>query len=731
MALSEGVMLNTEMPGVAGAAGLEASGPGVAIAQRPATGGSGHGSSGGSGPGAMGSPAVPDPAPAPAQALALAPALGADAAAAGTSAQKAGIEEEEDIERPCTKAYHSKSSRPGRPCVPAALTPPFREDTPWRSALGRRIFRAVTGHLTKEDCDGFELHGDSTWCMRAMRATDVLGLSYGIEERDLWSEKMSNYFHMPTRLYDCFIPPRLSPPIRGSAPNGTGDGSCSPNGPHCYETRYEAYRICLGPEAKKINGRRYETLLSHLADRGPLSTHVKIDVEGTEWPVLESLLESGWDQDKIRTLEMEVHFSFAPEGLNHEWKALSEQERLERAVTVMERLLQRFVVTGSTIEVYREDWHPEKECPDSNCPEPPVHIPSLQLNQFAVSYVHRNLLGPGFVERQPLAAAPATSAPAVPAVPDVPKAPNGVALPAPGELPTQPLAPDCEFECLPNCGGSARPGKPCIRPAKIWPYKTYTHWRSELGERILKAVEGTVSEEECGGFHLVGDHVFCKKAMQRQDALALSYGIEEGDLWSEMMSNIWHVPPRLYDCFQDPRTSPPMSGKAPNATGRGNCPRDGHCYEMPYQVFRVCLGPRKATLNGHKYEPLEEHLAGRGPLSTYLKIDVEGSEWRVLEQFLSSEANIARVRTLDMEVHFGYGAESDENKGIGVQRQVQVMERLLVHFKCSGTTLENYNMGWRPWENCPEQQCDEPAVHTLGGYGIGQFAVSYVNRKLL
>lgn len=139
----------------------------------------------------------------------------------------------------------------------------------------------------------------------------MLGLSYGIEERDMWSEKMSNVFRMPTRLYDCFIPPQLSPPIAKTAPNGT---SCQGIQGHCYETPYESFRICLGAKAGNISGRQYVTLQEHLVDRPPLSTHLKIDTEGTEWAILEQFLASPEDQDKVRTLEMEVHFSYQHEG---------------------------------------------------------------------------------------------------------------------------------------------------------------------------------------------------------------------------------------------------------------------------------------------------------------------------------------------------------------------------------------------------------------------------------
>eukprot|EP00972_Heterocapsa_arctica_P084978 12521738-Heterocapsa_arctica.AAC.1 len=63
---------------------------------------------------------------------------------------------------------------------------------------------------------------------------------------------------------------------------------------------------------------------------------------------------------KIRTLEMEVHFSYRPEADDEENKRMPEKDRLENRVRIMERLLEHFEVTGSTMEVYRQMWHPEQ-----------------------------------------------------------------------------------------------------------------------------------------------------------------------------------------------------------------------------------------------------------------------------------------------------------------------------------------------------------------------------------
>jgi hypothetical protein len=295
---------------------------------------------------------------------------------------------------------------------------------------------------------------------------------------------------------------------------------------------------------------------------------------------------------------------------------------------------------------------------------------------------------------------------------------------------------ECVPACMPNCPGSARPGKPCLPPSNVvgWPYMTRTEWRAELGERILKAVTADVREEDCGGFHLYGDHVFCLDAMKETNAMALSYGIEQRDRWSEKMSNLFHVPSRLYDCFADLDESPPMAKTAPNGVGAGACNDDVPCYEMPYESKRVCLGAAPELIEGRAYETLESHLLDRNPLSTYVKMDVEGSEWDVLDHLLANEELQNKIRTLDMEVHFGYapGFEIDAAQE-PVTRQVEIFERLARAFHVTGSTLEVYREGWRPGKpGCTEKpNCVEPNVHMENGFSMAQFAVSFVNRKLL
>lgn len=295
----------------------------------------------------------------------------------------------------------------------------------------------------------------------------------------------------------------------------------------------------------------------------------------------------------------------------------------------------------------------------------------------------------------------------------------------------------CTAACSPHCPMSSRTGIPCLPAADVWPYKTNQSWSVELGQRILMAAKPSpkVSEKSCHGFKLFGDSAWCMTAFEKAAEVGLSFGIEERDLWSETMSNSFHLRTQLYDCFQDPKSSPALAMIAPNAAGScaGN---PHHCYETHYDAFRVCLGPREEKVNGRAYTSLSKLLAQHGPLSTHLKIDVEGSEWSVLEDLLENDEDMRKIRSLDMEVHFGFGAASEAahhkaSRQEQVAREVAIFEELSQKFAVTGSNIETNADGWQPAVSCPKQQCEEPVVHTHGALPVNQFAISFVNPAFL
>jgi hypothetical protein len=298
------------------------------------------------------------------------------------------------VEPPCEYVLRDVvASRPGVPCIPPAKVYPWTTKTEWRIELGERIRQAAAGRVTEEQCGGWKLFGDAAFCMKVFTArqrgnTDIVAFSYGIEERDPWSEMMASAFQVPSHLYDCFIEPEKSPEMSKTALNNT---HCEPDQAHCYAMPYWSYRTCLGPPGV-IDGRRYETLSSHLKNRGPLSTHLKIDVEGSEWTILDELLKSPEDLAKVRSLDMEVHFGYNSAS-EKEFRDWSEKDRLGRQVRIFEELAEKMIVTGTTIETYRQGWWPDKDCPEQQCHEPVVHLRGGWSPQmFAISYINRELL---------------------------------------------------------------------------------------------------------------------------------------------------------------------------------------------------------------------------------------------------------------------------------------------------------------------------------------------------
>lgn len=314
-------------------------------------------------------------------------------------------------------------SMPGTPVVPRWEQKALFEQTPWRAKLGDRIFKAATvDPKAWTSCGTFLSFGDSAWCKKALPAespkkfynirpydvpastsaseppssTELVALSYGIQEGDLWSEIMSNVYNLKTKLYDCYID-------TGKGPMANEWYTGKPcTGRNCYSVQYEANHVCLDEYVSErttgTNGKEYEPLSLALKDRKPLSVLLKIDVEGSEWPVLEKLLENNEDMAKIRSLDMEIHLNMEPSASHGNTPGLGE-ESLERRVKIMEKLAEKFAVTGSSLEHMQKaiirDYTQKREAdPTFEVTRPALVYTSngLPLDQYVISYVNRNLL---------------------------------------------------------------------------------------------------------------------------------------------------------------------------------------------------------------------------------------------------------------------------------------------------------------------------------------------------
>jgi len=330
-----------------------------------------------------------------------------------------------------------RDSKPGTPVVPRwegkAL---LKEDAPWRTQLGARLFKAATvDEKTLKSCGSMIAFGDSSWCMKAMpeqtlesplskrrgfhiydvqnstrkpapKAADLLALSYGIQGSDLWSETMSNVYSLKTRLFDCYFAGPEGP-MTNDLYSSAGCAKSVGGLDHqraCYATPYEANHVCLyeGTNDRMVakNGREYEPIKKALKDRKRLSVHLKMDVEGSEWLVLEKLLKNDGEMAKIRTLDMEVHMQMDPTP--DENNPRMDEEGVARRVAIMEGLAEKFAVTGSDIEYKHKNLHKQftegqKANPNFQAyagqPHPVVYTKDgFSLDQYVISYVNRQLL---------------------------------------------------------------------------------------------------------------------------------------------------------------------------------------------------------------------------------------------------------------------------------------------------------------------------------------------------
>jgi len=319
----------------------------------------------------------------------------------------------------------AKDSKPGTPVVLPWEEKALFTQTPWKAELGDRLFKAATvDKKAWESCGTMIAFGDSSWCAKAMpeqkdkgprrgmhfyevkkgvpesttSPADLVALSYGIQGSDLWSETMSNMYSMKTKLYDCYFDGDHGPMVKDLY----SEAGCTSDQRGCYAVRPEVNHVCVdaGSSDKIVakNGREYEPLSLALKDRKPLSVHLKMDVEGSEWPVLEQLLQNKEDMAKIRTLDMEVHLQSepTPEGSHPQ----NDEAGVTRRVKIMEGLAQKFAVTGSTLEHYHKEQHgsfskKRQEDPNFMIAKPNVVYTSnggFSMDQYCVSYVNPKLL---------------------------------------------------------------------------------------------------------------------------------------------------------------------------------------------------------------------------------------------------------------------------------------------------------------------------------------------------
>ena len=180
------------------------------------------------------------------------------------------------------------------------------------------------------------------FCNAALALRKGIGISLGVYMFDPWSKALSNVYGMRSDLYDCF-----------HTEIGVSE----------YVIKPKINQVCVGHSETQINlddcgygdctkrRRQFVTMETLLGGRDVLSTYVKMDVEGAEWDVINTMKET--DFDKIVQFDLELHW--CKDGAN------KLDGKLENKIkTAMLRLRLYFNVLFRTSDVF-----PEKDVNES------------------------------------------------------------------------------------------------------------------------------------------------------------------------------------------------------------------------------------------------------------------------------------------------------------------------------------------------------------------------------
>ena len=224
--------------------------------------------------------------------------------------------------------------------------------------LGVKIEGLTRPHpFLAEWCDGFDTSASQgagaayTWCRKILNTAARVrkkfrAHSFGIYTFDCWSQVLSNKYGLTPDLYDCYF----TAPLRGSYAQ--------------YRTNRTRHDVCLGDETKvDQHNRSFQTLETTLETHSPLSTFLKMDIEGWEWRALAAV--STEELDKIALLDLELHWCTPPTNPL-------------LIVPVLQRLMRQFFVVARLHG--RKDMHyAATGCRDS----------TTTYTMMSISYVNR------------------------------------------------------------------------------------------------------------------------------------------------------------------------------------------------------------------------------------------------------------------------------------------------------------------------------------------------------
>ena len=204
----------------------------------------------------------------------------------------------------------------------------------------------------------------------------------GVLTFDPWSLALSNAYNVASTLYDCFHSSidvssyRLKPTIRPVC-IGVTDGQ-----KHVGDCNY-------GDCTPKT--RSYTTMSTLLRDVAPLSVFVKMDVEGAEWDVINTI--DARDFGKIVQLDLELHWcmdSANPPDYGNIAEALARLRAnfyvLMRAVDVVKK---RKIDTNDMAMEVAGDTPGEPHFANASC----NRLLDGQHNMISISYLNKKTVG--------------------------------------------------------------------------------------------------------------------------------------------------------------------------------------------------------------------------------------------------------------------------------------------------------------------------------------------------
>lgn len=222
-------------------------------------------------------------------------------------------------------------------------------------------------------------------------------------------------------------------------------------------------------------------------------------------------------------------------------------------------------------------------------------------------------------------------------------------------------------------------------------------------------------ENACGGFDTSASrgagaaYSWCNKALharvEHTPRHAHSFGIFTFDRWSQTLANAYGLSTTLYDCFE----TKPLTGAAA-------------AYEVPYVRHNVCLGDTDTLVNvgqrWRNFTSMSTVLRDHSPLSTFVKMDIEGYEWAVLLSM--SPSDLAKIVLLDLELHWCEGpANPSKMGGRWASDIVKALSYLRQYFFVAARTHGRGNMSYAA-TGC----VDATKIYTM-------MSISYVSRDFL